>query len=102
MSNWKAAGPDYVQGFWFNKATSLNPKLKQHMQECVCWISTYMDDRIMHSTHHERQTQRDSFRKLWIDYRKAYDVVLYSWIFKCARMVGAAQNMVTLIKIDKN
>ena len=25
MSNWKAAGPDYVQGFWFKKATSLHP-----------------------------------------------------------------------------
>ena len=35
MSNWKAAGPDHVQGFWFNKATSLHPKLKQHLQECV-------------------------------------------------------------------
>ena len=35
MSNWKAAGPDHVQGFWFKKATSLHPKLKQHLQECV-------------------------------------------------------------------
>ena len=35
MSNWKAAGPDHVQGFWFKKATSLHPKLKQHPQECV-------------------------------------------------------------------
>ena len=33
MSNWKAAGPDYVQRFWFKKATSLHPK--QHLQECV-------------------------------------------------------------------
>ena len=31
MSNWKAAGPDHVQGFWFKKATSLHPKLKQHL-----------------------------------------------------------------------
>ena len=35
MSNWKAAGPDHVQGFWFKKATSLHPKLKQHLQELV-------------------------------------------------------------------
>ena len=35
MSNWKASGPDYVHGFWFKKATSLHPKLKQHLQECV-------------------------------------------------------------------
>ena len=35
MSNWKAAGPDHVQGFRFKKATSLHPKLKQNLQECV-------------------------------------------------------------------
>ena len=35
ISNRKAAGPDHVQGFGFKKATSLHPKLKQHLQECV-------------------------------------------------------------------
>ena len=35
MSNWKAAGPDHEQGFWFKKTTSLHPKLKQHLQNCV-------------------------------------------------------------------
>ena len=35
ISNWKAAGSDQVQGFWFMKTTSLHPKLKQHLQECV-------------------------------------------------------------------
>ena len=35
MPNWKSAGPDHVQGFWFKKATGLHPKPKQHLQECV-------------------------------------------------------------------
>ena len=35
MSNWKAAGPGHVQGFWFKKAISLHPKHKQYPQECV-------------------------------------------------------------------
>ena len=35
MSNWKAAGPDHVQGFWFKKATSLHSKLKHHLKECL-------------------------------------------------------------------
>ena len=35
ISNWKAAGPDHVPGFWFKKATSLHSKHKQHLQECV-------------------------------------------------------------------
>ena len=35
ISNWKAAGPDHVQGVWFKKPTSLHPKLKQHLPYCV-------------------------------------------------------------------
>ena len=34
----------------------------------------------------------------WIDYQKAYDIVPHSWILECARMVGVAQNMITLIE----
>ena len=34
----------------------------------------------------------------WIDYRKAYDMVPHSWILECARMVGVAQNIITLIE----
>ena len=41
MSIGKASGPDYVQGFWFKKATSLHPKLKQHSQERVNTGSVY-------------------------------------------------------------
>ena len=39
MSNWKAAAPDHVQGFWFRKDTNLHPKLKQHLQECVKYLN---------------------------------------------------------------
>ena len=35
MSNGKAAGSDHIQEVWFKEATSLHPKLKQHLQECV-------------------------------------------------------------------
>ena len=31
MANWKAAGPDLVQGYWFKKL----PGLQLHLQECV-------------------------------------------------------------------
>ena len=34
----------------------------------------------------------------WIDYRKAYDMVPHSWILECSRMVGVAQNIITLIE----
>ena len=33
----------------------------------------------------------------WIDYKKAYDMVLHSWILKCLEMVGAANNMISII-----
>ena len=35
MSNWKAARPNHIQGFWFKKATSIHHKLKQNLQRCV-------------------------------------------------------------------
>lgn len=31
MSNWKAAGPDHVQGFWFKKMTELHPRLQEFL-----------------------------------------------------------------------
>ena len=33
----------------------------------------------------------------WIDYKKAYDMVLHSWILKCLEMVGEAKNMISII-----
>ena len=32
-----------------------------------------------------------------IDYRKAYDMVLLSWIIKCLKMVKSADNMIKLL-----
>ena len=33
----------------------------------------------------------------WIDYKKAYDIMPYSWILKCLEMVGAAKNMISIL-----
>ena len=62
MSNWKAAGPDHVQGFWFESHRSTSQTLITSTGVCECWRITYMDDRRTHKFHHERQ--RDSCRKL--------------------------------------
>ena len=36
MANWKAAGADLVQGYWFQKLSGLQPRLQLHLlQECV-------------------------------------------------------------------
>ena len=35
MANWKAAGPDLVQGYWFKKLSVLHARLQLHLQECV-------------------------------------------------------------------
>ena len=32
----------------------------------------------------------------WIDYWETYDMVSHSWTLACARMVGMAQNIITL------
>ena len=36
MANWKAAGPELVQGFWFKKLTGLHARLQECLQDCVC------------------------------------------------------------------
>ena len=35
MSNWKAPGPDSVQGFWFKILSTLYSRLTEHLQTCV-------------------------------------------------------------------
>ena len=35
MTNWKAPGPDKVQGFWFKRFTSLHSRLSEHLQYCL-------------------------------------------------------------------
>ena len=34
-ANWKAAGPDYVQGYWLKKLPGLHARLQLHLQGCV-------------------------------------------------------------------
>ena len=36
ITNWKAAGPDLVQGFWFKKLTGLHSRLQECLQDCIC------------------------------------------------------------------
>lgn len=36
MANWKAAGPELVQGFWFKKLTGLHSRLQECLQDCIC------------------------------------------------------------------
>ena len=35
MTNWKAPGPDCVQGYWFKRFSSLHSMLTEHLQTCV-------------------------------------------------------------------
>ena len=61
MSNWKASGSAHVQGFQFKKATkSTSQTQTTSIRVCKCWTSTYLDDKRMHITYHERQEQRNS------------------------------------------
>ena len=34
----------------------------------------------------------------WIDFRKAYDMIPHSWMIKSLELVGAAKNIVNLLK----
>ena len=35
MSNWKAPGPDKLEGFWFKRITDLHKTIVKHLQFCL-------------------------------------------------------------------
>jgi len=35
ISNWKAPGPDHVQGFWFKNLTSIHSRLANQLNQCL-------------------------------------------------------------------
>ena len=35
MTNWKAPGSDFVQGYWFKRFLTLHSRLIEHLQTCV-------------------------------------------------------------------
>ena len=35
MTNWRAPGPDWVQGYWFKRFSTLHSRLTEHHQTCV-------------------------------------------------------------------
>ena len=35
MSNWKALGPDGVQGLWCTRMTNLHDRLAKHLKACL-------------------------------------------------------------------
>ena len=35
MPNWKAPGPDYVQGFWLKNFKSIQEGLRRNLQKCL-------------------------------------------------------------------
>ena len=34
----------------------------------------------------------------WVDFRKAYDMISHVWIIKALKLIGAAPNVVALLK----
>ena len=35
MTNWKALGPDWAQGYWFKRSSTLHSRLIEHLQTCI-------------------------------------------------------------------
>ena len=44
MTNWRAPGPDGIQGFWFKKFSSLHSRIAEGLQECLTqgWVPKWM------------------------------------------------------------
>ena len=166
MKNWKAAGPDNVQGFWIKNLTNTHERLANHLQIVLDgnkpnWLVTGRTSLILKNpeeplnvsnyrpitcltttwklltsiladeiydhldksgiipwqqkgckrksrgtkdqllidkliTRHAKQNKRN-LRMVWIDYKKAYDSVPHSWILKCLKLYGIADNIINFI-----
>ena len=44
MTKWKVLGPDFVQGYWFKRFSTLHPSLTGHLPTCVVvgYVPTWM------------------------------------------------------------
>ena len=49
----------------------------------------FMDKMILH----EERMRKKNLAVTWIDYKKAYDMVLYSWIVECLGMFGVSEQI---------
>ena len=54
MANWKAAGPDLVQGYWFKNLPGIHPSLQLYLQDCVSQDNMLVDGQRKNSAHSER------------------------------------------------
>ena len=45
----------------------------------------------------EVKSRNKNLAKAWIDYKKAYDMVLQSWIIECLDLFGLAENIKSLL-----
>ena len=50
----------------------------------------------------EVQSRKKNLGMAWIDYQKAYDMVLHSWIKECLDLFGVAENIKTLLIVGKS
>ena len=46
----------------------------------------------------EAKQRRKNLQMLWLDYKKAYDSVLHSWILECLRLLRAHQSLCNFLK----
>ena len=66
VPNWKAPGPDMVQGFWLKNFTSLHHNIANQLQVCLelrLWERSWVDDQGMNCPYNEIPRERYS-RKL--------------------------------------
>ena len=170
MPNWKAPGPDGVQGYWLKNFRSVHENLRAQLTECLqrgevpLWMNKgrtvliqkdknrgtaasnyrpitclpltwklltgiiadeiyeYLDSKMMlpeeqkgcrrksRGTHDllfidkmilkEVKTRKKNLATAWIDYKKAFDMVLHSWILECLKMFGINEEVRKLIKVS--
>ena len=61
VPNWKAPGPDMVQGFWLKNFTGLHHNIASQLR---LWERSWVDDQGKNCPHNERPRERHTSTKL--------------------------------------
>ena len=127
IPNWKILGPDGVQSYWLKKLTALHERIAKQMDNIisnrddlpkVLTIFLILNDKlpveqkgckkesrgIKDQLLIDKTIMRDcrkrhaSLGMAWIDYKKAYDMVLHSWKLETLELVQVSDNILEFVE----
>ena len=94
---WKILTAQIREEIYFSLTShSLFPEEQEGCRKGSCGTAEllYIDQHTLS----ESKTRRKNLAMAWIDYKKAYDMVLQSWIIKCLKMYKISHEVINFIE----